>query len=201
MSVYELLACCKRAEVNIKWPTPSMYNKPKMLTTNPIQVVPGQRQEYRIDSSVTRLYEIDLKRQISLLQTFIKLGLLVLSYGSVGWSRLSADCRHARRPRVVAVVTNGHIVHRRARSRAFIAGHVILSDESLLTLDFLDRRDWVWRRWTKWHAITTMRFHDRFGGGSVMVCGGITMIEPFFILCKDGSLGSVCYNTDWYSTQ
>ena len=33
-----------------------------MLTIDPVQVIQGQRQEYRIDSSVTRLYEIDLKR-------------------------------------------------------------------------------------------------------------------------------------------
>ena len=84
MSVYELLVCCKRAEVSVKWPTPSMLrrqrladhgigtNKPKMSTINPVHVVPGQRQEYRIDSSLTRLYEIDHKRQIKLLQTFIK---------------------------------------------------------------------------------------------------------------------------------
>ena len=42
-------------------------------TNKPIQVIPGQRQEYRIDSSVTRLYKIDLKWQIELLQTFIRL--------------------------------------------------------------------------------------------------------------------------------
>ena len=44
-----------------------------ILTIDSVQVVSGQRQEYRIDSSVTRLYEIDLKRQIKLLQTFIRL--------------------------------------------------------------------------------------------------------------------------------
>ena len=36
-------------------------NKPKMLTSEPVQVVPGQRQEYRIDSSITRPYEISLE--------------------------------------------------------------------------------------------------------------------------------------------
>ena len=38
----------------------------------PVQVVPVQRQ-YRNDSSVARLHENDLKRQIKLLQIFIRL--------------------------------------------------------------------------------------------------------------------------------
>ena len=70
MSVYRLLASCKRAEVSVKWPTLSMFrtrwladywtgtNKPKMLKFEPVQVVPGKRQEYSIDSSITMLYEI-----------------------------------------------------------------------------------------------------------------------------------------------
>ena len=44
-----------------------------MLTIDPVLVIPGQRQEYRIDSSIIRLYEIDLKRQIKLSQTFNRL--------------------------------------------------------------------------------------------------------------------------------
>ena len=49
------------------------WNKTIMLTIDPLQVFPGQRQEDRIDLSITRLYEIDLKRQIKLLHTFIRL--------------------------------------------------------------------------------------------------------------------------------
>ena len=49
----------------------------------------------------------------------------------------------------------------------------MLLDESLFNLEFLDRRGRVWRYRQYVNAI--MRCHERFGGGLVMVWGGITM--------------------------
>ena len=138
----------------VMWPTVSksvisrLWNKPKMLTTDPVQVVPEQSQEYRIDSSVTSLYEIDLKRQIKLLQTFIRLH--VSSSGQTMRNRRHAAHLHARRPRVAPTLTNRHIAHGRGRCRESQKwgisrwSRVMLSDESVFNLDFLDKRDRVW---------------------------------------------------------
>ena len=51
----------------------------------------------------------------------------------------------------------------------------MFSDESRFTLDFLDRRRRVWRRFGECYTDPTNVAHDRYGGGSVMVWGGITM--------------------------
>ena len=44
-------------------------------------------------------------------------------------------------------------------------------------LDFLDRRGPVWRRRNEGHANVTVRFHDIFGAGSVMVWDGIATTD------------------------
>ena len=53
--------------------------------------------------------------------------------------------------------------------------HVMFSDESRFTLDFLDRRRKVWRRAGERYTDSARVAHDRYGGGSVMVWAGITM--------------------------
>ena len=53
----------------------------------------------------------------------------------------------------------------------------MFSDESFFTLNFLDKRGRVWRRQNERHANVTIRFHDGFGGGLIMVWGGITMSD------------------------
>ena len=76
-----------------------------------------------------------------------------------------------RRAHVVCTLTNRHIAHTRewCRERQNWGirrwPRVICLDESLFTLDFLDRRGGVWRRRNERHANVTMQFHDRFGYG------------------------------------
>ena len=114
-------------------------------------------------------------------------------------NRLRAADLHARRHRVVPTLTNRNIAHRREWYREGQNwgicrwSRVMFSDESLFTLDFLDRRCRVWRRRNERHANVTMRFHYRFDGGSVMVCGDMVSI-----LCKEVSLSSTTGTTYWH---
>ncbi|KAJ8375922.1 hypothetical protein SKAU_G00065020 [Synaphobranchus kaupii] len=48
-------------------------------------------------------------------------------------------------------------------------------DESRFTLSTCDRRERVWRRRGERYAACNIIQHDRFGGGSVMVWGGISL--------------------------
>ncbi|KAI4902032.1 hypothetical protein NFI96_009942 [Prochilodus magdalenae] len=85
----------------------------------------------------------------------------------------------ARRPIVGPVLTGQH---RRARL-AFATEHqnwqirhrrlVLFTDESRFYLSTCDRRDRLWRRCGECYAACNIIQHDWFGGGSVMVWGGI----------------------------
>ncbi|KAI4881304.1 hypothetical protein NFI96_029919, partial [Prochilodus magdalenae] len=88
------------------------------------------------------------------------------------------------RPRrsVVGPVLTGQ--HRRARL-AFATEHqnwqirhrhlVLFTDESRFYLSTCDRRDRLWRRRGECYVACNIIQHDRFGGGSVMVWGGISL--------------------------
>ena len=52
--------------------------------------------------------------------------------------------------------------------------HVMFSDESRFYLRFTDGRKRVWRRRGERYVKATIMEHDSYGGGSVMVWGGIT---------------------------
>src|SRR4029434_10043444 len=52
---------------------------------------------------------------------------------------------------------------------------VLFTDESRFTLSTCDRRERVWRSQGERYAACNIVQHDRFGGGSVMVWGGISM--------------------------
>ncbi len=52
---------------------------------------------------------------------------------------------------------------------------VLLTDESRFTLSTCDRRERVWRSRGERYAACNIVQHDRFGGGSVMVWGGLSM--------------------------
>ena len=52
---------------------------------------------------------------------------------------------------------------------------VFFTDESRFTLNTCDRRDRVWRRRGERSASCSILQHDRFGGGSAMVWGGISL--------------------------
>lgn len=91
-------------------------------------------------------------------------------------NRLHAAHLHARRPRVVPPLTPQHMANRRqwCMQRRLWGNRrwsrVMFSDESRFTLDFLDRRSRVWRRVNERHDNVNVTRHNRFGGGSVMVC-------------------------------
>jgi transposase len=103
-------------------------------------------------------------------------------------NRLHEGGMRARRPQVGVVLTAQH----RAGRLAFAREHqdwqirhwrpVLFTDESRFTLSTCDRRDRVWRRRGERSrrrgersAACNILQHDRFGGGSVMVWGGISL--------------------------
>ncbi|KAI4877092.1 hypothetical protein NFI96_006680 [Prochilodus magdalenae] len=87
----------------------------------------------------------------------------------------------AQRPVMGPVLTGQH---RRARL-AFATEHqnwqirhrrlVLFTDESRFYLSTCDRRDRLWRRCGVHYATCNIIQHDWFGGGSVMVWGGISL--------------------------
>lgn len=96
-------------------------------------------------------------------------------------NRLHEGGMRARRPQVGPVLTAQH----RAARLAFAREHrdwqirhwrpVLFTDESRFTLSTCDRRVRVWRRPGERSAACNILQHDRFGGGSVMVWGGISL--------------------------
>ena len=96
-------------------------------------------------------------------------------------NRLHHAGLHARRPFAVPRLT---AAHRRARL-TFSRDHsdwqlrhwtpVLFTDESRFCLDTNDRRARVWRARGHRFDQDNMVEHDRFGGGSVMVWGGISI--------------------------
>ena len=96
-------------------------------------------------------------------------------------NRLHEGGLRARHPVVGPVLTTQH---REARL-AFAREHqnwqvrhwcpVLFTDESRFTLSTCDGRERVWRRQGEHYAACNIVQHDRFGGGSVMVWGGISM--------------------------
>ena len=51
---------------------------------------------------------------------------------------------------------------------------VLFTDESRYSLDFTDRRTRVWRRRGERFYYAYISEHDHYGGGSIMVCAGIS---------------------------
>uniref|UniRef100_A0A8K9X002 Tc1-like transposase DDE domain-containing protein n=1 Tax=Oncorhynchus mykiss TaxID=8022 RepID=A0A8K9X002_ONCMY len=96
-------------------------------------------------------------------------------------NRLHEGGMRARRPQVGVVLTAQH----RAGHLAFVREHqdwqirhwrpVLFTDESRFRLSTCDRRDRVWRRRGGRSAACNILQYDRFGGGSVMVWGGISL--------------------------
>lgn len=96
-------------------------------------------------------------------------------------NRLHEGGLRARRPLVGPVLTARH----RGARLAFAIEHqnwqvrhwrpVLFTDESRFTLSTCDRRERVWRSRGERYAACNIVQHDRFGGGSVMVWGGISM--------------------------
>lgn len=109
---------------------------------------------------------------------------------------------HARRPAVRVPLTREHrqarlqfaMEHRRWTLDAWRT--VLFTDESRFCIDFLDRRRRVWRRRGERNLQQNIIQHDRFGGASVMVWGGISMEGRTDLLLIDGSLTGQRYRDD-----
>ena len=118
-------------------------------------------------------------------------------------NRLHEGDMRGRRPQVGVVLTAQH----RAGRLAFAREHqdwqlrhwrpVLFTDESRFTLSTCDRRDRVWRRRGEHSAACNILQHDRFGGGSVMVCGGISLggRTALHVLAR-GSLTAIRYRDE-----
>ncbi|KAI4872346.1 hypothetical protein NFI96_016865 [Prochilodus magdalenae] len=74
---------------------------------------------------------------------------------------------------------------------------VLFTDESRFTLSTCDRRDRVWRRSGERSAACDILQHDRFGFGSVMVWGGISLEgrTALHVLAR-GSLTAIRYRDE-----
>uniref|UniRef100_A0A1A8HWM8 Transposase Tc1-like domain-containing protein n=1 Tax=Nothobranchius kuhntae TaxID=321403 RepID=A0A1A8HWM8_NOTKU len=117
--------------------------------------------------------------------------------------RLHEDGLRAKRPVVGPVLT---AQHHRARL-AFAQEHqnwqvrhwrpVLFTDKSRFTLSTCDRRERVWRRQGERYAACNVVQHDRFGGGSVMVWGGISMEGRTDLYCPgNGALTAIRYRDE-----
>lgn len=96
-------------------------------------------------------------------------------------NRLHDAGMNARRPTIRIPLTINHVRERLgwAHDHGQWGPHdwatVLFTDESRFCLDFTDRRARVWRRPHERFAPVCIAEHDRYGGGSVMVWGGISL--------------------------
>ena len=72
----------------------------------------------------------------------------------------------------------------------------MFSDESRFTPSFNHGRVRVWRRQGERYADATVREHNRYGGGSVMVWGGMSLGTRTPLLRVDGNLNGVRYRDE-----
>ena len=113
--------------------------------------------------------------------------------------RLHAAGLKARRAAVRVPLSRNH----RTRRLAFARFHrrwtrnqwskVLFTDESRFTLRFNDGRIRVWRRPGERFVDATIREHDRYGGGSVMVWGGFSLHHRTPLHIVNGRLTGVAY--------
>lgn len=72
----------------------------------------------------------------------------------------------------------------------------MFSDESRVNLDFADCRIRIWRRLRERHHQFTIKQHDSYGDGSVMVWGGITYNHRTDLVRLDGRVTGVRYRDE-----
>jgi transposase len=117
-------------------------------------------------------------------------------------NRLKAAGLKSRRPVVGVRMTAEHRRLRRAWATQHQARqlrhwrYTMFSDESRFNLDFADGRIRVWRRLHERHYHCTIKQHDSFGGGSVMVWGGITYDHRTDLVRLDGRVTGVRYRDE-----
>ena len=109
-------------------------------------------------------------------------------------NRLHSAGLRARRPYVGMPLSQRHRQARLAWTRQNRRwtnqqwATVFFTDESRFLLDMLDRRRRVWRRRGERYANFTIVEHDRYGGGSLMVWGGISVRSRTELLVLNGTL-------------
>ena len=109
-------------------------------------------------------------------------------------NRLHSAGLRARRPYVGVPLSQRHRQarlawtrqHRRWTNQQWAT--VLFTDESRFLLDMLDRRRRVWRRRGERYANCAIVEHDRYGGGSLMVWGGISVRSRTELLVLNGTL-------------
>ena len=117
-------------------------------------------------------------------------------------NRLHSVGLRARRPYVGVPLSQ----RQRQARQAWIRQHrrwtnqqwatVLFTDESRFLLDMLDRRRRVWRRRGERYANCAIVEHDRYGGGSLMVWGGISVRSRTELLVLNGTLTGQRYTNE-----
>ena len=116
--------------------------------------------------------------------------------------RLHEAGLRSRRPAVRPILSAINRRRRLAWARQHVTwtrqqwGRVLFSDESRFTLSFNDGRLRVWRRQGERYADATVQEHNRYGGGSVMVWGGMSLGTRTPLLHIDGNLNGVRYRDE-----
>ena len=117
-------------------------------------------------------------------------------------NRLHSAGLRARRPYVGVSFSQRHRQarlawtrqHRRWTNQQWAT--VLFTDESRFLLDMLDRRRRVWRRRGERYANCAIVEHDRYGGGSLMVWGGISVRSRTELLVLNGILTGQRYTNE-----
>lgn len=117
-------------------------------------------------------------------------------------NRLHTANLRARRPAIRPRLTDAH----RAARRVWCTQHVrwtreqwaqvLFTDESRFCLDPTDRRNRVWRRRGERFADEAVLERNRYGGGSVMIWGGISTRHRTAVYNVAGNLNGVRYQTE-----
>lgn len=114
-------------------------------------------------------------------------------------NRLHEFQLHSRRAAVRIPLTPAHRVARMAWCRRHQRwtrqqwGRILFTDESRFTLSFNDARRRVWRRQGERFVDAAVQEHDRYGGGSVMVWGGIHLHGRTPLHLVQGNLTGIGY--------
>ncbi len=111
---------------------------------------------------------------------------------SRAWRRYQETGSYSRRARHCGARLAFAIEHQNWQVRHWHP--VLFTDESRFTLSTCDRRERVWRTRGECYAACNIVHHDRFGGGSVMVWGGISMEGRIDLyLLDNGTLTAIRY--------
>jgi hypothetical protein len=114
-------------------------------------------------------------------------------------NRLRSANLRARRPLTAVPLTQRHRQSRLAWANAHHHwiqrqwNEVLFTDESRFNVDFADGRVCVWRRRNERYDQENVIQRDRYGGGSVMVWGGISQRGKTDLVTINGTLNSQRY--------